>query len=486
MLTKTDFYKVGHKFQYPKGTTMVFSNMTARKSRMEGTEKVVFFGLTYYINKYLIEGWNREFFSEPLDEVVNLYKRKVDACLQCDLDVSHIVSLHKLGYLPLEIHAIDEGTEVPIGVPMLVMWNTHPDHFWLTNYIETSMSATLWGMCTSATIALKYRRIIKGWMEKAGGDLDFVNWQGHDFSFRGMFGIEAAAMSGAGHLLAFDGTDTIPAIELLEEHYNDGEPIVAGSVAATEHSVMCMGGKEDEIETYRRLITEVYPKGIVSIVSDTWDFWKLVTEGLPKLKDLIMSRDGKVVIRPDSGDPVKIICGDPEAKVGTPEYLGAFELLWTIFGGTVNKKGFKVLDPHIGLIYGDSITPERCEAIMSRLVGMGFVPSMVFGIGSYTYQYNTRDTFGFAIKSTYGEVDGVGRDIFKDPKTDDGTKRSAKGLIAASEDSDGNLTTWKIGNLNQLSDGASAMWSRFPDGVLSNASSFNRVKDIRDRVREAS
>lgn len=192
---------------------------------------------------------------------------------------------------------------------------------------------------------------------------------------------------------------------------------------------MCMGGADAEIETYRRLINAVYPKGIVSIVSDTWDFWSIVTTGVSELRDDILKRDGKVVIRPDSGDPVKVICGDPDAPVGSPEHYGAYECLYGVFGGPV-VNGLRSLDPHIGLIYGDSITRERQVAIQNGLIAKGFMPDIVLGIGSYTYQHVTRDTFGFAMKATWGVVNGEEREIFKDPKTDRGSeKRSAKGLI---------------------------------------------------------
>jgi nicotinamide phosphoribosyltransferase len=260
---------------------------------------------------------------------------------------------------------------------------------------------------------------------------EFVDWQGHDFSMRGMAGIEASVISACGHLLNFSGTDTIPAINLLENYYNANSDteLIGGSVAATEHSVMCMGTAEDEIGTFRRLICDVYPKGIVSIVSDTWDLWKVLTEYMPKLKNEILSREGKVVLRPDSGDPVDIICGNPNAT-NEVERKGVIELLWETFGGTINDKGFKELDGHIGAIYGDSITVARAEQICERLRQKGFASTnVVLGIGSYTYQYNTRDTFGFAMKATYGEVNGIGRAIFKDPITDDGTKKSAKGLM---------------------------------------------------------
>jgi nicotinamide phosphoribosyltransferase len=248
---------------------------------------------------------------------------------------------------------------------------------------------------------------------------------------RGMGGIEAAVTSAAGHLLSFKGTDTIPAIDFLEDYYNanSNSELIGGSVAATEHSVMCMGTDTGEFETFQRLITEVYPKGIVSIVSDTWDLWKVLTDYLPRLKSKITRREGKVVIRPDSGDPVDIICGNPMGK-NEQERKGVIELLWDVFGGKTNEKGYKELIPQIGAIYGDSITLQRATQICERLKAKGFASTnVVLGIGSFTYQYNTRDTFGFAMKATYGEVNGFGREIFKDPITDDGTKKSAKGLL---------------------------------------------------------
>lgn len=438
-----DGYKVDHRSQYPEKTELVYSNWTPRKSRVPGIEKVVFFGLQYFIKKYLVEDFDQQFFNQPKATVIKKYRRRINAYLGPDaIDYDHVEALHDLGYLPIEIKALPEGTEVPIRVPMFTIKNTMPEFFWITNFLETILSCVIWMPCTSATIARQYRKILDEFAIKTGGDLDLVNWQGHDFSFRGMAGLEAAMMSGAGHLLSFTGTDTIPAIDFLETYYHAdvNQEIVGGSVSATEHSVMCMGTQDDEVGTFRRLITEIYPAGIVSIVSDTWDYWKVITEYIPILKSEILAREGKVVIRPDSGDPVKIICGDPDAKPGTPEHKGSVECMWEIFGGTITEKGYKLLDQHIGLIYGDSITIERCTAICQQLEAKGFASTnVVFGIGSYTYQYVTRDTFGFAMKATYGEVDGVGRPIFKDPKTDSGTKKSAKGMIQLFEDENGEI-----------------------------------------------
>ena len=431
-LLLTDGYKVDHRRQYPNGTTLVYSNWTPRKSRIEDVEEVVFFGLQYFIKKYILADFENYFFKQPKEKVVKEYSRRINNYLgENQVGTKHIEDLHDLGYIPMVFKALPEGSAVPIRVPMFTMYNTKPEFFWLTNYFETLLSAVIWMPSTSATIAKQYRKVLDRFALETSSVPEFVDWQGHDFSMRGMAGIDAGLSSSAGHLLSFTGTDTIPAIDFLEQYYNANSDteLIGGSVAATEHSVMCMGTTEGELETFRRLICEVYPKGILSIVSDTWDLWKVLTEYLPQLKEEITNREGKVVIRPDSGDPVDILCGNANGK-NIQEQKGVIELLWDCFGGATNSKGFKELIPQIGAIYGDSITIERATQICERLKAKGFASTnVVLGIGSYTYQYNTRDTFGFAMKATYGEVNGEGREIFKDPITDDGTKKSAKGLM---------------------------------------------------------
>jgi nicotinamide phosphoribosyltransferase len=444
-LLLADYYKTEHHRMYPEGTTMIYSNWTPRKSRMKGIDKVIVFGIQYFCMKYLIDEFKTHFFDRKWEEVDEEYKFAVN------VDTAHIKKLHELGYIPLEIKSLPEGSRCPIGVPVLTVKNTHPDFYWLTNYIETLMSTVLWQPMTSATIANAYRKLLTFWAEKTGGDVEFIDWQAHDFSARGLSSPESGMASGMAHLTSFTGTDTIAAIYGLKRYYK-ASGLIGASVPATEHSVMCMGTLEDEIGTFERLM-KLYPTGILSVVSDTWDLWKVLTEYLPKLKDKILARDGKLVIRPDSGDPVDIICGNIASVRGEmvdkkwiphPEYKGVVELLWDTFSGTINEKGYKQLDPHIGAIYGDSITLDRAEEICKRLEAKGFASTnVVFGIGSYTYQYNTRDTFGFAMKATYGEIitDKVntkdasepvveGREIWKDPITDDGTKKSAKGLLA--------------------------------------------------------
>ncbi len=583
MFEVRDGYKVSHCKQYPENTTMVYSNLTARGSRVQGQDFTIFFGLQYFIKKYLIEDFNK-FFAKPKEEAVAEFKELMDGYLgESQVDMSECEDLHDLGFLPITIKALPEGTKVPLRVPMLTIVNTLPKFYWLTNALETILSTTLWMPITNATTAYRFKKLFDDWAIKTGGSLEFTPFQGHDFSMRGMAGLEAGQMSGSAHLTSFVGTDTVPAIPFVKKYY-DAEGFIGCSVPATEHSVMCLHGDEDELGTFRELITNRYPTGVISIVSDTWDFWKVVTEYLPALKDTIMAREGgelsmdKVVIRPDSGDPVDIICGTGSQLTGiafdinqddefiansletegrtdieiieeymdfdememegdkhvynfseekgekfghcesmwkykgkfyhckvdwynmydgreeitrktteykvpdqTPEEKGLIECLWDTFGGTVNDKGFKELDSHIGAIYGDAITYERATEICKRLADKGFASTnLVYGIGSWTYQGQvTRDTYNMAVKATFGVVDGEKREIFKAPKTGDGMKNSLKGLLQVIKDVNGKLVvkdqcTWvqeKGGLLEEV----------FHNGVLRREDKF---EDIRARIRE--
>lgn len=782
--TQLDSYKVGHPFQYPPKTQMVYSNFTCRGSRIKGVDETVFFGLQYYMLKYLTDDWNKDFFDQPKEDVIARYKRRMDTHLGPDsITVTHLEKLHDLGYMPISIRALPEGTIVPIRVPMLTIRNldgqilTNRDgtqingdeFFWVTNMLETSLSNSIWFPIVNATKALNNRKIIEKWADKTCMTRDFVPFQNHDFSMRGHQCMEAAAISGAAHILSSVGSDTISGIDFLESYYqaDASKEMISVSVPATEHSVMCAGGShpDEEQETFRRLIQDQYPSGIVSIVSDTWDLWNVTDVILPNLKDIIMQRNGKVVCRPDcyddqtqiltnsgwkffenlnendlvaqvhkdntydfvkpskivneeydgpmvhfkdyhgkmdqmvtpnhrvvwnknnstfiqeaqdcghgyhnkdmwrsarntsvdyvplspedqlriafqadgsfpshipekegiisgtksirfnfakqrkidrlveildkcsgvsykiteeparngqktfeiklpldfeisktfdwvdqnvnykwarefieevshwdssrrsdtrfkfdttdenvvkvvydigiqagygvhqskyiddrkshfndthtlhilknnliggqsikkedvvnyqgsvhcvtvpsgmlllkrnkstfvsgnSGNPVDIICGteqNPKKSInGSSSEKGLVERLWDIFGGTVNEKGYKTLDAHIGAIYGDGINDDRMEQILSRLEKKGFASdNVVFGIGSFTYSFGiSRDTFNAAIKSVAVKINGVDKPIFKDPATDSGIKKSAKGFCSVLKDENGNL-----------------------------------------------
>lgn len=432
----TDGYKTDHRRQYPDGLERVDANFTPRSTKYASfkapfyEDEIVHFGLQAYIKQFLIRDFGI-FFELPKEVAVSRYKRIIDAYLGKDkVPMGHIEALHDLGYLPLRIQAIPEGECVKVRTPLSIFWNTHPDFGWLPNFLETIYSTYNWGPCTSATTAREYRKLLEYYCHITGGDQNFVDFQAHDFSFRGMFGPEAAMMSGGAHLTAFKGTDTIPALPWLEEFYNaDVEKELVGcSVPATEHSVMCAGGIESERDTFKRLL-ELYPEGVVSVVSDTWDYWKVLRETLPSLKDDILARNGTLVIRPDSGNPIDIIAG---TGIRVPDYFeftpleiydsvlfkglthfchldqwyeayqleaepyktryrkcdyhpqmdGSLQLLWDTFGGHQTHTCFRVLDSHIGLIYGDSITHERCADILERMRYKGFCSTcVVFGIG---------------------------------------------------------------------------------------------------------
>lgn len=468
--TIVDGYKVAHGYMYADGTTKVYSNLTPRSDKIYRRNctpfydgKLVWVGAQGAVQE-IQEMWN-EFFAADKEKVVGRFARRMAGYLGgYDPAVKAIAELHDVGYLPLQFKSLPEGSKVRFGVPVITVTNTLPQFYWLVNYLETVISDLTWKTATNATIAAEYKAICKHYAELTGTDDFTVSIQCHDFSMRGMSGPEDAARSGFGHLTQFIGTDTLPAMDFAQDYYDaKDDELIAISVPATEHAVatsnilykeryVSVNVVENdpnlrliaEQEFMRDLITRKFPTGIVSYVADSYDYWSVLTDILPNLKDVILAREasnvapGKLVIRPDSGCPVKVVCGDEDAPVGSPEYKGSIQVLWETFGGTITETGHKLLDSHIGLIYGDSITPKRAEEILRRLADKGFASgNVVFGIGSYTYQCNTRDSFGFAVKATYTEVgDEGGIAIFKDPKTDS-KKKSAKGLLFVGYNTDG-------------------------------------------------
>lgn len=573
-LTSIDSYKLGHASQYPEGTTKVYSNFTPRSASYLNVPSdyfdgnIVWFGLQAFLEE-LNSIWKGTFFDQPVEEITKEFQELVAPfCGPNGFDVKKLEQLHKLGYLPLEIKALPEGSRVKLGVPVLTITNTVPEAYWLPNFLETWMSAELWKASTSATISYSYRKIIEKFSRMTGSSSGFIAWQGHDFSPRGMSGIADAAKSGAGHLLSFTGSDNIPALKLVNDVYNGKATFVAGSVPASEHSTatanILVNDKgsmlENETEFLRRYITEIYPSGVASYVSDSFDYWTVITEIAPKLKDEIMNRGfdslglSKVVFRPDSGDPVEIICGmeiqdyteeatdleeatecakeylvdqiseeTPHGELGdsepedyfifqgqaylikldifwnrhdkqyyyidevsvktvqkvelTPQQKGSVQCLAESFGFTVNEKGFKTICNRVGLIYGDSITPQRAEQILQRLANKGYAAdNIVFGIGSYTFQYNTRDTLGFAMKATYVEVGNKSQAIFKEPKTDNGAKKSAKGLLRVNGFS-GNYEL--VNNVSKADEQGGCLRTVYKDGTIVHRDNF---ADIRSRL----
>lgn len=535
MLTQTDSYKLSHKGFMTDGTEMIYSNLTARNSKylpviQENYDaKVVVFGMQGFIKEVLIEEWNNKFFNQPKDKVIAKYARIFRNYLGYT-DTKHFEELHDLGYLPIEIKALPEGTLAPVKVPMYTIRNTHRNFAWLTNYLETLMSCELWKQPTVATIIREFRRAANKWALKTTGSLDGTEFIIHGFEFRGMSGRQDAAKQAAAFLLSSCGTDTIPAIEYIEDYYNANtdEQFIATSVPASEHSLASTGiAVNGELETYRKWITKDYPTGIVSIISDTLDFFEVITTMATELKDDILSREvndlglAKVVFRPDSGEPIHILTGYKvydqvdaynteledvwnegyEAVLSGGKYFlielyqeqgenavrlgkalseaeikGAVECLWEIFGGTVTDQGYKVLNERVGLIYGDSITLERQQAIYKRLADKGFASvNCVMGVGSYTCQYLTRDSLGMAVKATAAKVNGEIYELYKDPKTDDGTKKSAKGLLRVDLNDKGELTLFDQQTEEQEKQGM--LQPVFRDGVLLHEVDFLTIRE---------
>lgn len=418
----TDGYKFCHKDQYPKGMEWIYQTWTPRMSNIEGVRHAVFYGLQSTL-KDITEQFDKYFFSKPIKEIEKQYKEmtagvfgKTNPRFAENIDTTHLAQLHAKGYLPIKVKALPEGTFTPIGVPMFTIENTTADTFWLTGFLESQISSSIWLPMTVATIADKFKRILTGYAEKTGDPSRVVN-QVVDFSMRGMTSPQSALHASGGHLLSFNSSATIGARNYLMHTYNAPSDVISYP-PATEHSVMCSYG-EDEYGAFKHLITEVYPSGNISIVSDTYDLWKVVNDVLPKLKTEIMSRNGKTIIRPDSGDPVEIV-------------LKLVPKLYEIFGGEVNAKGYKEFDSHIGIMYGDSITIERTVKICEGLKKLGYATTNVtLGIGSLAYQYNVRDTLGFALKATAEIEKGKFKMVQKNPVTDtDNFKKSQKGLCA--------------------------------------------------------
>ena len=471
-----DYYKAVHAEMLPQKMTKSVSYFTPRMSRIERWDKVVMFGLQGLIKTYLIDYFNKEFFERPFEEVIAEYKRVLDHTLgQKVYGIEKIEKLHRLGYLPIEIVALPEGTRVPVHVPMFGITNTHPDFAWLPQALESLISAESWHPMLAATVGFTYREIVNRYYALTCDDtIDRAKALGA-FDFRGEECTESAVKAGAGWCLSFLNTATVPVIPYLEQMYGcdcTKEPVAFGS-PSTEHAVMCsnFAVDGDEITLLRRLLTEIYPNTSFSVVLDSYDYWNVIDTILPQLKEEIMAHNGCMLMRGDSGDCVEVVTRT------------VFKL-WDEFGGTVNSKGYKVLDPHVKAIYGDSITVQRCEQIYRILMEHGFACSNVaLGVGSFSFQCIeengvlkpfTRDTFSSCIKATYCEIDGTPYPIFKNPK-DGGFKKSQKGCCVVFEEN-GRLQYRDGLDWQEASSGDNLLQTVFKDGVLTKEQTLQEIR----------
>lgn len=545
-----DWYKPGHKPMYNQNTKLIFSNLTPRNDKNfahyadKNARGVIVLGLRRMVMDSMVGMW-KKFFKMKREAAVKKFARMSKNALGAAAPSAECWGeLHDLGYLPVEIRALPEGILSPIGIPVYTIHNTVEKFFWVTNYIETVMSTESWKTITNATAAFQYKRVAMSYALATCDNVDHVNFQCHDFSLRGLSNVEDGYKSGIAHLASFTGTDNILAIEAVHEYYGiDEDDFVAGSIPASEHSVATtnisrivkdleehfphLAGDVDglrylaEKEFLLTFISKIVPEGFCSYVADSYDYWAVLTRILPELKEEIMSRNGRLVVRPDSGNPVHVVAGyhiedfqnrehfenasrhiltevaylqeentylliedgqyyEEYREIPRHEAVGSIQILWEIFGGEVNNKGYKVLDTHIGMIYGDSITVEREIEILKRLKGKGFASSnIVFGVGSFTYQFNTRDTFGIAVKATGCFIDDYEIMVSKEPKTDPG-KRSAKGFIKVVRDQDGVLRQVDNISFNEINDEDNLLQPIFRNGDVLIPQVNGRDEDFND------
>lgn len=446
MMLLCDFYKICHRHMYPAGTTKLYATWTPRsKEYFPESDHVIWLGLQGFIKKYLLNYFEKYFFQRKIEEVVEEYLFYIQFTFDENAGAEHIIALHKLGYLPIKIASLPEGTKVPYRVPCLTVESTHSEFAWVTNYFETMFSSSLWMPPTSATTAFTVRKVMEKYIDLTSDNLIWKHVGAGDFSFRGM-PIEAAIISGAAFLTCFTKTSTIPSIKYLCNYYNADitKEEVGSWSASVEHSVttsnFAVDGNEETF--FRKMITELYPNKPFSYVSDSYDYFHFIDTVVRNCKELIRNHKGTIRIRPDSGDPETIICGSKKDEASILEKMGTLNILWDIFGGTINSKGYRVLNPCIGIVYGDAITIARCEAICKRMMEMGYaIENVVFGIGSYSMQLRTRDSQGWAYKLTYSEIGEKPILVYKDPITDqNSTKKSQKGMVRVFRDDNGNIT----------------------------------------------
>ena len=444
----TDSYKLSHYKQYPAGTSQIYSYFESRGGEFED---VTFFGLQYLLKEYL-EG--KVVSQAKIDRAAKIYAAHFgNEKLFNKEGWDYILHTHN-GHLPIRIKAVPEGMVIPTHNVMLTIENTDPNCFWLTNFLETLL-LQLWYPCTVATISREVKVLIIKYLIE-NGDPTTIDFKLHDFGFRGVSSVESAGIGGAAHLVNFMGTDTVAALTFIQEYYNT-EGMFGFSIPASEHSTITSWGKENEVDAYRNMLTQ-YPEGLVAVVSDSYDIYNACENLWGKvLKDEILSREGTLVVRPDSGEPKDVV-------------LKCTEILGTKIGYTVNEKGYKVLNPKIRIIQGDGVNYESIGEILEHLKIHGWSADNVgFGMGGALLQKVHRDTQKFAFKCSCATINGEDQDVYKDPITDH-DKKSKRGRLKLVKE-DGKYLTKPLNE-----DGEDVLRTVFENGVILEEINFERVK----------
>ncbi|WP_202879886.1 nicotinate phosphoribosyltransferase [Sinorhizobium meliloti] len=463
LILATDSYKTSHFKQYPPGTIKVTSYIEARAGG--DYERVVFFGLQAFIRQYLLKPVTMTDVFEA-EAVFKAHGVPFNS-----EGWEHIVKKHN-GRLPIVIEALPEGSVVPVGTPLVQVYNTDPMCFWLTSYLETALLRAIWYPTTVATLSWHARQKLDFFVRQTtDGDpnavLDFML---HDFGARGVSSQESAMLGGMAHLINFRGTDTVEGLIGARRFY-DAELAAGFSVPASEHSTMTAWGRDQEDMAYGNMMRQ-FPEGIVSIVADSYDYEHAVDNIFGHhLRGLVDDRAGKgrVVIRPDSGDPVRTV-------------IWSLRSLEKNFEPRVNARGYKVLPDHIRILWGDGIAVPQMEGVLAYMQAEGWAAeNIVFGMGGALLQKVNRDTIRFAMKANEIVVDGEVRDIAKQPRTDP-TKASKAGAQVVLFDPFGGVEVMRKSNYRpvMLADGSYADFNqlvpRFKGGVAINETTFDEVR----------
>ena len=408
--TAADSYKATHWNQYPPGTEYVYSYFESRAHPFEWSGDTVFFGLQYLLKKYFKGCIVTEY---EVDRATDLWAKHFGKDNLFNREGwMHIVDKYD-GRLPVSIKAVPEGTPVSTRNVLMTIENTDPKCFWLTNWLETILVQT-WYPTTIATQSRESKKILHRFLERTG-DVAGLPFKLHDFGYRGVTCPEQAALGGAAHLVSFQGTDTFAGVEMLCDYY--GADMPGFSIPASEHSTITAWGEANEVDAFRNML-EQYPTGLVACVSDSYDIMRACKDYWGKeLRDKILSRNGTLVVRPDSGDPTTIV-------------LGVLDALGEAFGTTKNDKGYKVLPPQVRVIQGDGIDIKTMEAVLTEMASWKWsADNIAFGSGGGLLQKVNRDTLAFAFKCSEITVNGEHRDVYKNPATDE-SKRSKRGRLA--------------------------------------------------------
>lgn len=454
ILLLTDSYKVSHYKQYPPKTEIVFSYFESRGGKYSET---CFFGLQYFLKKYL-EG--SVVTQEKIDEADQLFQVHFGNKEMFNRTAWEYILKEYNGHLPVKIKAVPEGSVLPYRNVLMTIENTDPRCYWLTNYLETLL-VQVWYPTTVATQSHFLKKLIGHYLEETGTPAD-LPFKLHDFGFRGVSSVESAGIGGAAHLVNFSGTDTLQALQTIQDYYNTDE-VFGFSVPASEHSTMTSWTRSQETAAYKNMLDQ-YPTGNVSVVSDSYDIFNAAKEIWGKeLKDHVLERDGTLVIRPDSGDILTVI-------------LLLLNILDEAFGSTTNAKGYKLLHPKVRILQGDGMDAAAIEQLLKDIIAKGWsADNLVFGMGGGLLQKINRDTLKFAFKCSWAQIDGKGREVYKDPITDPG-KKSKRGRLKLIKTTNGNYQTVEERTVRENKEGLDLLETVFENGKIVKEWQFEEVR----------